>query len=618
MGIPIASAALLASLWGGGFPPSSPVVQVEPSVNDAPATVATVMARSPFAQAPLRETWNLGLQSIVGIGFLLGTGAAIIGIRQYLIYQKWRRQEYARQLVDDFRNQPGVKNVIHILDYEEYRCFQHTLPNGKTLTFEATDARLRRALRSHDQMVKMRRGLNLLQRPDIKDSKLNDNTAAVLDKYESEEFPIEIALRDWFDDFLMGLEQFENKIQAGLLSAHELKPFIIYWIQLIGDRRFRRQGGSGFYDQLFHYIYWAGYSGVRSLFHRYGYRILPPPYHSSDFDPGFEKLGGRYDAERALCLAKAAYLVYEDYAYIQDIIRYWLENHMPWQEMEDHRYVIDVLNRWLQEDKLIQKVDLSEHLHYFDMPRTNTQAMLFRKGNQIILAFRGSQQLADWGTNFNFKMRPFKVAMSGAQVPSGRVHAGFQGAWESIEAKVLLYLRDWCKPGKPYHLWVTGHSLGGALAALAGISLHYQGYTVSGLYTFGQPRVGDWEFARKVNAEIGDRVFRYVNNNDVVPLIPLTFNILSPTRLYGHFGQFRYFNTFGTLRMTSFPTQRWADRLLGWLLVIPQPGTDFVSDHMMEFYIRHLQKAYNAEQEEARIKAEIQAYEVVEITEAKA
>lgn len=402
----------------------------------------------------------------------------------------------------------------------------------------------------------------------------------------------------------MGLEKFETLIEAGLVSPNDLKPFVIYWIKLISDRQFRREGGSGFYDQLFHYIYWAGYGGVQRLFERYGYKILPPPYSTHDFSR-FVRPPGKYDADHALCLAKAAHLVYNDLEYIKDIVKLWLSNQSDadWQTMTAQEYVVDLMKRWLREGEPPNTQMIEDHFKYFNMRATDTQAFLFRKGKQIILIFRGSQQFADWKTNFSFKLRPFQVQINpNVALPSGEVHRGFQGAWESIERMVGYYLRQWWS--EDCQFWVAGHSLGGALATLAATSLDYQGFTVSGLYTFGQPRVGDWQFARQVNQRMGDRMFRYVNNNDIVTMIPPQFNILKPTRFYGHMGQFRYFDTFGKLHMQSWMAQRWTDRLLGLVLALRESGADLVNDHMMGFYVDNLQTALDREIEDAEAEKE--------------
>nr|WP_278003711.1 lipase family protein [Nodosilinea sp. TSF1-S3] len=238
------------------------------------------------------------------------------------------------------------------------------------------------------------------------------------------------------------------------------------------------------------------------------------------------------------------------------------------------------------------------------MRLTDTQAFLFRKGDNLILVFKGTQQLSDWKTNLKIRLKAFTIlADQEAVPPTGRVHRGFLDAWQSVEKQVVYYLKKWRTPQTK--LWVTGHSLGGALAAVATISLETQGFEVSGLYTFGQPRVADWKLVNYMNARMGNRIVRYVNNNDIVPIIPPQIIPWVPTRVYGHMGQFRYFNDAGSLRRQSFLFQRFPDRLFGLIRAIVTSGTpDAVDDHKMEFYVANLQKALDREEEEAKLEIE--------------
>ena len=547
--------------------------------------------------------WLVGL-TLAGAAFLV-----LMAMHLYQQQRRWQRLELVRQEVKSFRERPAIKNVLDILDYEEYRTFYINHPeDGRLISFEATDYRLRRALRSHDQMVKMRSGLDEIKRLASQSRAIAPKTLELVQRYDSEEFIIEIALRDWFDSFLSGLEYFEIMIESGLVMADEIKPFIIYWINLIGDRRYRRKGGSGFYDKLFHYIYWAGYGRVQKLFERYGFKILPPPYSTHDFSgiDAVEAEGGKYDTYRALCLAKAAHLVYEDREYVTDISRLWLSDDIDnrWQQLNARKYVVEVIKAWLQEGEKTSLRDIRENFMYLDMRLTDTQAFLFRRDNNLILVFKGTQQLSDWKTNLKIRLKEFTVlADQEAVPPTGRVHRGFLDAWQSVEKQVVYYLKKWRTPETK--LWVTGHSLGGALAAVATISLETQGFEVSGLYTFGQPRVADWKLVNYMNARMGDRIVRYVNNNDIVPMIPPQIIPWVPTRVYGHMGQFRYFHDSGSLRRQSFLFQRFPDRLFGMIRAIVTSGTpDAVDDHKMEFYVANLQKALDREEEEAKLEIE--------------
>src|SRR5262249_38418009 len=71
-------------------------------------------------------------------------------------------------------------------------------------------------------------------------------------------------------------------------------------------------------------------------------------------------------------------------------------------------------------------------------------------------------------------------------------------------------------------VWITGHSLGGALAQLCAAQTQFVlQVPVQGVYTFGQPRVGDEDFARTIHGRLGSQIFRVINDRDLVPRVPL-------------------------------------------------------------------------------------------------
>lgn len=80
----------------------------------------------------------------------------------------------------------------------------------------------------------------------------------------------------------------------------------------------------------------------------------------------------------------------------------------------------------------------------------------------------------------------------------------------------------WSSTCQGCQLWVTGHSLGGAMALLAAqrIADRHEGLGRTPiLYTFGQPRVGNFKFAELVAQDVPS-FFRVINNADVVPHVP--------------------------------------------------------------------------------------------------
>jgi hypothetical protein len=80
-------------------------------------------------------------------------------------------------------------------------------------------------------------------------------------------------------------------------------------------------------------------------------------------------------------------------------------------------------------------------------------------------------------------------------------------------------------------LWITGHSLGGALAQLAAWRLHRQFVPVHQVCTFGAPMVGNEGAAQAFDREFPGKIFRYVNAPDLVPKLP-TVSLVA--NAYGH------------------------------------------------------------------------------------
>jgi triacylglycerol lipase len=120
-------------------------------------------------------------------------------------------------------------------------------------------------------------------------------------------------------------------------------------------------------------------------------------------------------------------------------------------------------------------------------------------------------------------------------------------------------------------MWVTGHSLGGAMAVLVAAELQPNG----GLHTFGQPRVGNSAFLKTLD---GIKYYRYRNNNDAVTAVPPSF------LLFRHGGVLRYINTYGNIRPATW-FQRFKDKCRGhWMALKSFNLIDGFADHSMGLY----------------------------------
>ena len=127
----------------------------------------------------------------------------------------------------------------------------------------------------------------------------------------------------------------------------------------------------------------------------------------------------------------------------------------------------------------------------------------------IVLAFRGTEKkVSDWLTDAN---------AIPIQQGSTKVHKGFHDAFTAVQSQVKAILNQAdCldENGKKLPVFITGHSLGGALAMLA---TKLATPNIDGAcYAFGAPRVANYEYFESVKTPI----YRVVNSSDIVPRVP--------------------------------------------------------------------------------------------------
>lgn len=203
----------------------------------------------------------------------------------------------------------------------------------------------------------------------------------------------------------------------------------------------------------------------------------------------------------------------------------------------------------------------------------SSQGAVIKHENYVVAAFRGTDEIGDWLDNINAVSRPG---------PLGAVHTGFYFAlmdiWPQMKSVIRAYRRTPSgDPDRP--LWLTGHSLGGALATLAAATLIEADETFYGAYTYGSPRAGDQGFARNFNVEAKGKVFRFQNNSDIVTRVP--------ARLmgYSHVGSFIYISESGELSSDVGWWYRFMDTVKGVIADIGEKGWDSIKDHSIDEYI---------------------------------
>jgi hypothetical protein len=167
----------------------------------------------------------------------------------------------------------------------------------------------------------------------------------------------------------------------------------------------------------------------------------------------------------------------------------------------------------------------------------NTQVYVAKNDEAIVVAFRGSETpnsidgLKDWLlTNaVNYLVAP--KGDSGADFTSAGVgalfHSGFLNALHEVWPPLLDAVNSAVEE-KERPVWITGHSLGGALALLAAWRFNRNFIEVHQVYTFGAPMIGNEAAAKAFEQAFPNKIFRYVDDRDFVPKLP-TISLVSNT-----------------------------------------------------------------------------------------
>lgn len=143
---------------------------------------------------------------------------------------------------------------------------------------------------------------------------------------------------------------------------------------------------------------------------------------------------------------------------------------------------------------------------------TDAECLIEDHGTFVTLAFKGSKEPQDFIQDAEFWM----TETNWSDNCPAHVHHGFWADFKSI----IEEIKDELAVIKFKPLFITGHSLGGALAVLTAFELAQSGYNVQAVYTFGCPRIGDSVFGDLYNSYLGDKTFCVVNENDIVPRTP--------------------------------------------------------------------------------------------------
>jgi triacylglycerol lipase len=185
----------------------------------------------------------------------------------------------------------------------------------------------------------------------------------------------------------------------------------------------------------------------------------------------------------------------------------------------DYCYWLDSIN-WAAEN--IPEFHFIHKTAYWDNKKKqglDPELVVISTQDLVIIVFRGTDKVGndDWsewkGTDFKLGLVP-----AGGSLMKTKVHKGFWQSFELIRDELIRTLEQVDASKKK--VWLTGHSLGGAMAILSGTYLKSIGYPVQNVYAFAAPRVvGNAGFVKRMNELLPNQVQRFEYYLDPIALL---------------------------------------------------------------------------------------------------
>lgn len=281
------------------------------------------------------------------------------------------------------------------------------------------------------------------------------------------------------------------------------------------------------------YSFKRGYKhGLTRHKSRIEYKPKPKPM-LSDF-----KFPNKFDLDRAIELMQLSIFAYEQFNYFKNqgdgSVDDWSFNNADYASYS----IEETLYTYEKIDKVTKRIPIG-----FIAKKDNLSSV-----PDFYICWRGTITGSEWVSDGDFKKTTCSFLKNGEKVHEGfqNVYTGGDDELGDSPQKVVLDYLDSIKAKTPdYNLWITGHSLGAALAVLNICDIVVNNYNKNAkMYNFAGPRVGDSAFANTFKNHIGTNCcntnnalnnccsWRVVNTNDKVPKLPLE-DVLG-IKLYSH------------------------------------------------------------------------------------
>lgn len=135
---------------------------------------------------------------------------------------------------------------------------------------------------------------------------------------------------------------------------------------------------------------------------------------------------------------------------------------------------------------------------------------IFWNDTYACISFTGTMTIPEWGADFDYRLIPATALNN--YVPGVACHRGFYFLYLAIRGQIWDWINE--NPGKT--IFITGHSLGGALSTISAYDL---ALLTPIHYSFAAPRSGNVNYATQFN-ELLPQSLRINNTEDIVPQLP--------------------------------------------------------------------------------------------------
>lgn len=188
---------------------------------------------------------------------------------------------------------------------------------------------------------------------------------------------------------------------------------------------------------------------------------------------------------------------------------------------------------------------LGEVLYYINDNYSDLQCIVTKSiiNKRINVIFRGSDSLTDWYYDFSIFKKKLKDNIY--------IHSGFYNhlTYNNNHEKILNIIKQEINNIEndiTYDIYISGHSLGGALSTLFGYILSHEIKNKITIVSFASPRIGDNNWKKSFNDKINLNHYRVSNEKDIVVATPfINFyhvgkSIILSDKKYKYYNNYNY------------------------------------------------------------------------------